>query len=129
MDIYFEGNKKVFADVNGFTVKTDQGERSGGDGEYPDPFTMFLASLGTCSGIFVKFFCDQRGLPADKIRLTQEQVYDPAKKMIGKININIHIPEDFPEKYEQPLLQAAGLCTVKKHIREDIDITVKTVRE
>lgn len=128
MDIYFGGNKKVFADVNGFTVKTDQSERSGGDGEYPEPFTLFLASLGTCAGIFVKFFCDQRGLPTDKIKLTQDQEYDPAKKMIGKININIHIPEDFPEKYEQPLIQTAGLCSVKRHVREDIDISVKTVR-
>lgn len=129
MEIYFAGNKKVFADVNGYTVKTDQGQRSGGDAEFPEPFTLFLASLGTCAGIFVKFFCDQRDIPTGNIRLTQDQQYDPARKMIGKININIHIPDDFPEKYEQALIQTAGLCSVKRHLKDDIEITVKTVRE
>ncbi len=86
MEIYFEGNKKVFANVNGHTVKTDQAIPSGGEGEYPEPFTLFLASLGTCAGIYVKSFCDQRGIPAENIRLTQAQNFNPVKK-ISKISI------------------------------------------
>lgn len=128
MEIYFDGNKRVFADVNGFTVKTDQGVRSGGGGEYPEPFTYFLASLGTCAGIFVKSFCDQRGIPADNIRLTQEQQYDPVRHMIGKIDIKIHIPSDFPEKYEQALINTASLCSVKRHLKDEIEINVTTLR-
>ena len=129
MDIYFAGNKKVFADVNGFTVKTDQGIRSGGDGEYPEPFTMFLASLGTCAGIYVKVFCDQRGIPTEHIRLTQDQKFDPVRKIIGEIDIDIHVPEDFPQKYEQAMIQTAGLCAVKRHLKEDITVNVKVVRD
>lgn len=128
MEIYFAGNKKVFANVNGYTIETDQGLRSGGDGDHPEPFTLFLASLGTCAGIFVKFFCDQRGIPTENIKLTQEQEYDPARKMIGKININIHVPQDFPEKYEPALIQTAGLCSVKRHLKDDIDVSVQTIR-
>jgi ribosomal protein S12 methylthiotransferase accessory factor len=129
MDIYFAGNKKVFADVNGFTVKTDQGIRSGGDGEYPEPFTMFLASLGTCAGIYVKVFCDQRGISTEHIRLTQDQKFDPVRKIIGEIDIDIHVPEDFPQKYEQAMIQTAGLCAVKRHLKEDITVNVKVVRD
>ena len=128
MEIYFDGNKKVFANVNGFTVKTDQAIRSGGNGEFPEPFTLFLSSLGTCAGIYVKSFCDQRGIQADNINLTQEQFFDQAKKIIGKIQIKIHIPEDFPEKYEKPLIHTASLCAVKRHLREDIEVEVTTVR-
>lgn len=128
MEIYFAGNKKVFANVNDFIVKTDQNPRSGGDGEFPEPFTMFLASLGTCAGIYVKVFCDQRGIPTENVNLTQDQTYDPVLKMIGKIDIKIHVPADFPEKYEQALIQTASLCAVKKHLREDINIQVNLVR-
>lgn len=128
MDIYFGGPKKVFADVNGFTVKTDQHPRGGGEGEFPEPFTLFLASLGTCAGIFVKGFCDQRGIDAENIRLTQEQSFNPAKRMIDRIDINIHVPEDFPEKYDKAMIQTAGLCTVKRHLKDDIKVDVKVVR-
>lgn len=129
MEIYFAGNKKVFADVNGFTVKTDQAVRSGGEGEFPEPFTLFLSSLGTCAGIYVKSFCDQRGIPSENIRLTQEQVFDPIKKIIGRIDIKIHVPDDFPEKYESAVINTAGLCAVKRHLRDEIEVNVRVEKE
>jgi len=128
MEIYFDGKKKVFANVNGFTVKTDQAIRSGGDGEYPEPFTLFLSALGTCAGIYVKSFCDQRGIPTEGIKLSQEQHFDPIKKIIGRVEIQIHIPESFPEKYESAVINTAGLCAVKRHLREDIEVGVTTIR-
>ncbi len=128
MEIYFDGNKKVYANVNGHTIKTDQSPRSGGNGEFPEPFTLFLASLGTCAGIFVKSFCDQRGIDAENIRLTQAQNYNPVKKIIDEIEIRIHVPGDFPEKYETALVNTASLCTVKRHLKEDINVDVKIIR-
>ena len=129
MEIYFEGKKKVFASVNGHYIKTDQAIASGGDGEYPEPFTLFLASLGTCAGIYVKSFCDQRGIPAEDIHLSQAQNFNPVKKIIDQIDIQIHVPGDFPEKYENAVIQTASLCAVKRHLKDDIDVTVSVVRK
>jgi ribosomal protein S12 methylthiotransferase accessory factor len=129
MEIYFDGNKRVNALVNGFTVKTDQSPQGGGEGTAPEPFTLFLASLGTCAGIYVKGFCDQRGLPADDIRLFQSLEYDHAKRMIGKINLMIQVPADFPEKYHEALISTASLCAVKKHLHPDITFDVRVVVE
>jgi putative redox protein len=128
MDIYFKGKKQVFADINGFTIQTDQSPRGGGEGEFPEPFTLFLASLGTCAGIYVKGFCDSRDIPTENIKLTQEQHYDPVRKMIGKVDIQIHVPADFPEKYEGAVIQSASLCAVKRHLKDDIEMDVKVVR-
>lgn len=128
MKITLEGNKQIFASVNGFTVKTDQALRAGGDGQYPEPFTLFLASLGTCAGIYAKSFCDQRGISTEGIYLTQEQEFDPIRRIIGKITLKIHLNEDFPEKYEPALLNTVSLCAVKKHLREDIEVVVVTER-
>ena len=127
MEIYFAGPKKVYADINGFTVKTDQSKPSGGDAEYPEPFTIFLASLGTCAGIYVKSFCDQRGIPTDKIRLKQDQKFNPVKRIIDNITIEIEVPEDFPMKYEKALIQSASLCAVKRHLKDDIIVDVKVI--
>jgi putative redox protein len=129
MKIYFNGNKQVYADVNGFTIKTDQSEKSGGNGEFPEPFTLFLASLGTCAGIYVKSFCMQRGIPTDKMSLSQETRFDPERKLLSQIDIKIHVPADFPEKYESAVIQTAGLCLVKRHLRDDIQTNVVLVRE
>jgi len=129
MEIYFNGNKQVFADFNGFTIKTDQSPRGGGDGAYPEPFMLFLASLGTCAGIYVKSFCDQRGIPTDQIRLTQDQRFDPVKHIIGEVDITIHVPADFPEKYEQAVIQTASLCAVKRHMKDEIRFNVEVKRQ
>lgn len=128
MEIYFTGPKKVFADVNGFTIKTDQHPRSGGEGEFPEPFTLFLASLGTCAGIYVKSFCDQRGIPTENIKLKQEQQFNPLKKIIDQISIEIHVPDDFPEKYEKAMVHTASLCAVKKHLKDDIEVDIQVIR-
>lgn len=128
MDIYFNGGKQVFADINGFTVKTDQSPMGGGEGQHPEPFTLFLASLGTCAGIYVKSFCDQRGISTENIKLTQDLEYNREKRMIGKFMINIHVPADFPEKYEGAVIQSASLCAVKKHLSDEIEMDVKVVR-
>ena len=128
MEVYFNGGKQVFADINGFTLKTDQGIKSGGEGLHPEPFTMFLASLGTCAGIYVKGFCDSRGLPTENIKLIQDLEYDTAKRMVGKFIINIHVPADIPEKYDSALIRSANMCAVKKHLHPDIELETKVVR-
>jgi putative redox protein len=127
MEIYFDGNKRVNALVNGFVVKTDQSPQGGGEGSSPEPFTLFLASLGTCAGIYVKSFCDQRGLPAEAIKLYQSLEYDQVKRMIGKISLEIHVPADFPDKYHDALVTTASLCAVKKHLHPDISFNVRVV--
>jgi len=128
IDVFFDGGKKVNATVNGFTVKTDQSERNGGEGSSPEPFTLFLASLATCAGIYVKSFCDQRNISSEQIRLSMDYQYDPVAKMIAKIEIVIHVPEDFPEKYDQAVISSASLCAVKRHLSEKVESDVRVSR-
>jgi ribosomal protein S12 methylthiotransferase accessory factor len=129
MEIYFDGNKKVNANLNGNIIKTDQPLQAGGDGTAPTPFDLFLASMGTCAGVFVKSFCDQRGLASDDIKIIQKLDFNPASRMIEKIDLEIQLPEDFPEKYKNAVINAANLCAVKKHLQQPpaIEVYTKTV--
>lgn len=124
MVISLEDGKKVNAFYKEMVIKTDQPVRSGGEASAPEPFTLFLASIGTCAGIYVKSFCDQRGIPTDNIKLVQSMTYNQEKKMIGKISIDIQLPADFPEKYKEAVIKAADLCAVKKHLADPPEITV-----
>ena len=126
MLVYFDGNKKVNAEFNGNTIKTDQPIQGGGEGSAPAPFDLFLASIGTCAGIYVKGFCDQRGISTDGIKLIQHMSYNPMKRLFDKIDIEIQVPEDFPEKYKEAVINAANLCAVKKHLQEPPQFDVYT---
>jgi putative redox protein len=126
IEVTFEEKKKVKANVNGFIITTDQPVEAGGEGSAPSPFDLFLASLATCAGIYVKGFCDQRGLPTNEIRLFQDMEVDNETQLIGKVNIEIQVPSDFPEKYMDALVTVAGKCKVKKHMQQPPEFNVFT---
>lgn len=129
MEIYFDGNKKVNARFNGQDIKTDQPLQGGGEGSAPAPFDLFLASIGTCAGIYVKGFCDQRGIPTDDIKIVQKMNFNPQSRLIDRIDLEIQLPEDFPEKYKEAVINAANLCAVKRHMQQppDFDVYTQTV--
>ncbi|NTW52605.1 MAG: osmotically inducible protein C [Chlorobiaceae bacterium] len=131
MIVSFAGGKKVNADFNGFTIKTDQGVYAGGEGTAPEPFSLFLASIGTCAGIFVLSFCQNRDISTDGIRIVQSHQANESGRGVGKITITIELPPDFPEKYKDAVINVANLCAVKKHIMEPpvFEVRTKTVAE
>jgi ribosomal protein S12 methylthiotransferase accessory factor len=114
--IDFPGGARVDAHFGPYTVKTDQPPAGGGEGSAPTPFSTFLASIGTCAGIYVLGFCRQRGLPTDGIRIVQRMETDPVTHLVGKVYLDIQVPPDFPEKYRDALIRVAEQCAVKKHL-------------
>lgn len=124
MRIHFPGNKRVTAEYNGFTIATDQPVSGGGDGSAPSPFDLFLGSIGACAGIFVLGFCQKRKIPTEGIELIQKMEYNDEKHLVTKIKLEINVPKDFPEKYRESLIQAASLCTVKRHLKEPPEFEV-----
>lgn len=116
MVIDFPGGARVDAHFGKFTVRTDQPAIGGGNESAPTPFDTFLASLGTCAGIYVLGFCRQRNLPTEGIRLVQRAIADPTTGTVTQIEIEIQLPADFPEKYKGAVIRSAEQCKVKKHM-------------
>ncbi|MEZ5021384.1 MAG: OsmC family protein [Bacteroidales bacterium] len=116
MEITLDGGKVITAHINGKTIRTDQSVRNGGGGTAPEPFELFLASIGTCAGIYVKSFCDQRNIPAEGIRIIQSMEFDSEKRVPSRFKLDIRLPADFPEKYRAAVINSAELCLVKKTI-------------
>ena len=121
MIIDFPGGAKVDAHFNSFTVNTDQPPSS----TAPTPFMLFLSSIGTCAGIYVLGFCQQRNLPTDGLRIIQK-IHTDMSGMVKKIDLEIQTPPNFPEKYLPSLIRSAELCAVKKHIETPPEFNVYT---
>ena len=129
MTIDFPGGSRVDAHFGALAVRTDQPPQGGGEGSAATPFDTFLASLGTCAGIYVLGFCRQRGIPTDGIKLTQQMQVDPTSGMVTQIQLDIHLPPSFPEKYKAAVIRSAEQCKVKKHLEHPPVFNVSTVTD
>lgn len=120
--------KKVSADIGGIIVHTDQPVQAGGDGSAPSPFALFLASLGTCAGFYIKSFCDSRGIPTDGMHITQKIIYNEQRK-ISDVIINVELPAHFPEKYIDAVVASANHCAVKQYLENPFKVTTIAKRK
>ncbi len=123
----FPGGARVDTEFGPYLVRMDQPPRAGGEGLYPTPFEIFLASIGACAGTYVLAFCRKRELPTDDLRVVQTWERDPGTSLVRSIQLDIHVPADFPVKYHAALIRAAEQCTVKKHFETAPRIALTTV--
>ena len=124
MEVTFPGGKKVDAEYKGFTIKTDQSKKEGGESSAPEPFSLFLASIGTCTGVYVLEFCKKRDIPTDDIKLVLKLNKNRELHLVDKIEIDVQVPNDFPDKYKNAIIKAASLCAVKKHLENPPKIEI-----
>ncbi len=126
MKISFPGGKKVRADYRGFGIVTDQSVEHGGEGAAPSPFSLFLASLGTCTGFYVLAFCQKREIDTDGIEITLATHRDEETKKLTHVKIDVVFPIGFPERYTQACVNAASLCAVKRALQDPPEIEIST---
>jgi len=121
MIIDFPGGSRVDAHFGAFTVATDQPPTASA----PSPFEVFLSSIGTCAGIYVLGFCQQRNLPTEGLRILQ-RIHTGPDGMVDKVDLEIQVPASFPEKYRGSLIRSAELCKVKKHLEKPPKFEIST---
>lgn len=122
MLIDFPGGSRVDAHFRGFTVPTDQPPAPSA----PMPFDLFLASIGTCAGIYVLGFCQQRGIPTEGVHIVQRVHSNSTNGMVEEIDLDIIVPPTFPKKYYDSLVRSAELCKVKKHLEKPPKFNIAT---
>ena len=122
MLIDFPGGSRVDAHFRGHTIATDQPPADSA----PMPFEVFLASIGTCAGIYVLGFCRQRNLPTEGIRIVQRNHANATNGMVDEIELEIQVPPTFPAQYYDALVRSAELCKVKKTLENPPIFNVTT---
>jgi putative redox protein len=124
MAVTFPGGKKVNAAYKGFVVETDQPKEEGGEGSAPEPYDLFLASIGTCAGVNVVYFCEKRGLDIAGIKMTLAFDRNETKHLVEAVRIHFDLPPGFPQKYKNTIIKTAGLCAVKRNIIDSPEFIV-----
>ena len=122
--VTFPGGKRVDADLGAHIVSTDQTREHGGDGTAPEPFDLFLASLATCAGHYVLAFCQARGIPTEGIALVQHHRFNETTHLLERVELDIQLPQVFPEKYRVAVERAAAGCKVKKTLSSPPELIV-----
>jgi ribosomal protein S12 methylthiotransferase accessory factor len=126
MKVRFPGGKRVTSTYKGFPVETDQPANEGGTGSAPEPYDLFLASLGTCAGVYVVYFCESRDISTEGVSMTLRFERNEESHLVETIDITIHLPPGFPEKYRKAVVRAAQMCTVKRSLVHPPEIIVST---
>jgi ribosomal protein S12 methylthiotransferase accessory factor len=124
MDISFPGGKKVYVKYKNFIIKTDQPIEYGGENTNPDPFSIFISSIGACVGFFILSFCQERNIQTKDLKIELETKKNSKTNYIEIINIRIITNKNFPDKYIKPMIKVANLCTVKKHLKNPPKINI-----
>ncbi len=119
MDIAFPGDTRMTAEIDGAVIHT------GGQDE-PSPFDLFLASIGTCAGIKVLRFCQERHISTTGLTIKQRMFYNADRNMFERIELIIDLPAGFPIKYYDAIIRVANTCGVKKHLIEPPEVVVST---
>ena len=116
----FPGGARVDGHFAGFTVHTDQPPNASA----PTPFSLFLASVGACAGVYVQSFCRHRKIPTDNIRIVQHNVVGDNGR-VSRVDIAVELPPDFPPQYRDAVIRAADHCTVKEALANPPQVSVR----
>ncbi len=126
LNVEFPGGLRVDARLRDQVIKTDQPVRAGGDGSAPSPFELFLGSIATCAGIYALGFCNSKGIDTKGMNISMDLERNNETGLISKINMDLKLPEGFPEKYTKAIINSMELCAVKKHLHTPPEFEITT---
>ena len=80
-----------------------------------------------CAAYFVKLYCDNRHIPTENIRLSQNNIVDPDNRYQQIFKIQVELPEDISPKDRQGIVRSIDRCTVKKVVQAGPEFVVEDV--
>ena len=108
---------------NGILI-ADEPEQLGGKDLGPDPYTLLLASLVTCTLATLRMYIDHKGLPIPEIDVEANLFRRiENREAVSYLERKITFPEQTDDVLQQRLLQVAENCPVSKMLKGSIKIT------
>jgi putative redox protein len=126
-EVTFPSPTRIQATSSGLTVEVGPPPDRGGDPGAYGPFDILLCSLATCTGFQVADFLRQRGLDTASAGLRIGAERGAESHLLESISIEIVVPADFPARYQDAIVRAAGQCFVKQQLGHRPEITTSVV--
>jgi len=101
----------------------DEPEKQGGKDTGPDPYTLLLSSLATCTLITLRMYIDRKGwnIPAIAVNVNYFQTKQ-GDKTTTFIDRDISFPEPVEAEQKNRLLEIAQHCPVSKILEGEIKV-------
>lgn len=125
MEISWQENFIFKAKCGEHEVLTDQHQPEGGTDKALTPAELFVASLGTCLGVYIVRFCQHHNLPTFGLKIFLDWTVAKDPWRIGAIKADIHYPHKLSENERQGLMRFAKACFVHETIRQQPEIIIE----
>lgn len=124
MNIDYTGGMQFIAETRGHKITVDLPPSYNGEDTGPTPPELFVASLGSCIGVYTILYLKKEELPTEGVRveMSWEDAHGPSR--IGKVTADIHLPEGISAEHAQKALQTAAQCKVHNTLRHTPEICV-----
>jgi uncharacterized OsmC-like protein len=102
----------------------DQPERAGGTDAGPSPIQLLGASLGSCVALYVRQFCETRGLPYQGMRVEVVQTGAQHPNRISEFTVRVVMPQDLPDPYPEKLDAAIRTCPAYNTLARGAEVEI-----
>ena len=101
----------------------DEPEKQGGKDTGPDPFTLLLSSLASCTLVTLRMYIDRKGwnIPEIKVNTNLWQTKD-GDNLTTYIDRDVHLPAGVDPEQKNRLLEIAAQCPVSKLLEGNIKV-------
>lgn len=119
------GKRGFKVDARGHSIMTDQSKEQGGEDKAPTPVELFVASLGTCIGVFATRYMRTAGLEGADFKASLDWCLDEKKTRVEKIDVSITVTGAELGERKNALLMSAGKCIIHNTLENPPEINIK----
>ena len=109
---------------------SDEPVVTGGKDTGPDPFTLLLSSLVSCTLITLRMYIERKGLNVPRI-IVQSNLYKETKndKTTTIIDRDIVFPDEVPDEVKLKLQEIASNCPISRILEGDVKVRTFLFRD
>jgi putative redox protein len=109
---------------------SDEPQTSGGKDLGPDPYTLLLSSLASCTLVTLRMYIDRKGWNIPSISVNVN-MYNEKKDdiIITVIDRDIIFSADTPEEQKTRLQEIASSCPISKILQNDVKVRTFVFRD
>lgn len=127
MKIAYRSGKKFVATCRGKQLIIDQPLESGGTDEGMTPPEAFIASIGSCMGVYVLNYCRNANINPTDMILSIEWTKGKNPARISKIKVEIKMPKGKIESRSEAILKVANHCLVHQTLLQPPEMEINLV--
>jgi len=116
MRVEHRGGDRFEIAVRGHHVLVDQPVEAHGEDLAPTPTELFVVSLASCVAFYARRYLRRHDLPEDGLAVDVSWSMGSSPARVDAIDLEILLPEGFPESRRDALLAVASHCTVHNSI-------------